>query len=224
MNSSSKLTRYLLAGSISCILAGSAAAQDVTINLFAGKLYGADGITAVPQGGLLLFVASTQDSTFASPTATSFTPGADDIVVAAFGLNNFNGPNTGTDSQSVNLTYSGNFGNGDLLQFYWYPTLTTASYTNGNGPGGQTPYGQYRTDSLLGGSDIAWVAPAGGGNTFNLNFATTSIGGDVSDIFGRASFVTPVPEPSTYALFGLGLGGLGYGLVQRRRQQAALAV
>lgn len=173
----------------------------------------------MPDGGLLLLVASTTDTTFTTPTATSFTPGTDDIVVAKFALNSTTVGVGGDTNQQITYTYSGNFNVGDPLELFWYPTLTTSATT----PGNNTSFGMFRTDQVQSadGSDIAWIAPANGG-PYNLFFLTTSQGGSNPDAFGIANLtVNPVPEPSIYAVLGLGLGGLTFAAMRRRVARAS---
>ena len=91
----------------------------------------------------------------------------------------------------INLTLSGGLQAGDALLLRWFPTLTTNAATPGSG----TSYGQFRTDAVVDGSDIAWVTP-GDGATDALNFATASQGGSQPDGAGTASETTPGGGPA----------------------------
>ncbi|MES2310355.1 MAG: hypothetical protein V4507_15990 [Verrucomicrobiota bacterium] len=175
----------------------------VTINLGTGVLSNSSGIV-MSDGGLLQLVASTQDTVFSAPTASSFVLN-DDQIEASWSLNGATnmGPGSGTDLHSITFSYSGNFGSGDLLQLRWFPTLTTASIT----PGVNTPYGVFRSDtSGLDQSDIAWIAPSDG-STVTLNFLTTSAGGShFSDTMGQANLMAlAIPEVSQAGLLRLTL-------------------
>ena len=183
----------------------------ITINLGAAELVQSDGTTPIPAGSLLQLVASTTDNVFTAPTAESFIGGsADDLVIASFGSNNSAGPGSFTGPITFNL--SGNLSSGDQIMLRWYPTLTTAS----SAPGGTTPYGQFRTDSVENFSDIAWVIPADSA-TVSLNFLTQSDGGTQPDSAGTANLVTPapIPEPSSVALAVVG-GAALVGMLRRR--------
>jgi hypothetical protein len=65
-------------------------------------------------------------------------------------------------------------------------------------------------------NDPSWVVP-NDGFTVNLDFITQSVGGSLPDSLGFANFIV-IPEPSTYALIGLGLLGLIF--IARRKTQA----
>ena len=123
---------------------------------------------------------------------------------------------------------------GEPLLLRWFPQFQLINGSIVRNPntaiGGVGPntlqvgdfYGAFRS-SVGEGGGISWVAPTGG--NYTLIFNTISAGGTHPDSDGFAMFaVSPVPEPSTYALFGFGLGGLSLAITQQRRRQAALRV
>jgi hypothetical protein len=165
----------------------------VTIDLSAGQLLTAAG-APLPDGSLIQLLAVTTGTTFAAPSDTSFTGGsADDLVLASFALNSATTGTPGDFDNAIQLTLSGGLSVGDALLLRWFPTLTTASATPGSG----TSYGQFRTDAVVDGSNIAWVTP-GDGSTDSLNFTTSSQGGSQPNSAGEATQTTPgsTPVPS----------------------------
>jgi hypothetical protein len=185
----------------------------VTINLGGGTLYDQNG-TPFSNSGVIMLVASTTDSIFSAPdpgaglTAGSFLAG-DDVILASFAAGD-----NGTFQQEVNINFSAfaNLNAGDLLQLYWFPTLNNGINST---VGQNTPYGDYRTDQVSSGSDIAWVMPQDGSTSF-LFFINQGTDSDspIPASEGVANLTT-VPEPSTTALF---LGAIsGAALWVRRR-------
>jgi hypothetical protein len=175
------------------LVSGISALGSVTINLGADKLFQSNGTTPIPQGALIQLVASTTDSTFTLPTASSFVGGsADDVVLASFG----SGPN-GTVAQPIvfSLSSFANLTPGDPLMLRWWPTLTTSSVAPGF-----TTFGQFRTDAVENFSNTGWFVPADG-STITLNFLDQAAMGSEPNSAGTASFTTgaAVPEPSTWA-------------------------
>jgi hypothetical protein len=163
----------------------------ITIELSAGQLLTATG-APVGDGGLIQLLAAPSATAFTAPSAGSFTGGSSgETVVASFGLDS---PTTGTAGyfdHIVRLTFSGGLQAGEPLLLRWYPTLTTAATS----PGGGTSYGQFRTDAVVDGSDIAWVTP-GDGATDSLSFVTSSQGGSEPNSAGEASETTPGGSPA----------------------------
>ncbi len=170
----------------------------VTINLEAAVLFQSDGTTAIPMDSLIQLVASTTDSAVTLPSTTSFTGGsADDVILASFGSNNAGGP--GSFLQPIIFSLTGNLNTGDELMLRWWPSLTVSSSTPGTG----ATFGQFRTDAVENGSNIAWVVPADG-STVDLNFKDLAFGGTEPNSAGTASFsTTAVPETSTVLCAGL---------------------
>lgn len=179
--------RFILATVLFVCL--SSVHASVTINLAASKLKQADG-NPMPTNGMVILVASTTNSTFDGPTASSFVSG-DDVEVARWDLSSTETP--GDINTDVLASLSGNWTGGDPLAIYWYPTLTTDATM----PGGGTTYGYYRDPAAIStsGSDSsdAWFTPADGG-TITLVFLTTDAGGTTNPpSAGNASLVINTP-------------------------------
>jgi hypothetical protein len=211
-------------------LLGSASHASVTINLGVGEIYSDPAATTLASSGALINVLAKTDGTswgsdtdiynLFQPLTNSFVPTGSYTLVQSFGSDNGAGP--GTTFTPVNFSYSGAFTAGDQLLTVIYPTLTTAATSPGLGTLGLF----YRTDLVLNGSDIAWVAPSDG-STVNLFATTTSVGGSLAaNTFapgdanqpgsGGGHGFTTVPEPSTYALLALGAVALGVYRFRRR--------
>ena len=202
-----KKSLLILSFSIALSYAANAAA---IVNLFAGQLFNSNGTTPMANGGLLQVIASTSDNAFYAPTIGSFVGGnADNIIAFSYAMNSATTGQTGSSLQGVTLTYAGAFGVGDFLLLRWWPTLTISSPS----PGAGTPYGEFRTASIVDGSTTGWIAPADGG-TVSLNFATGNAGGSQPNSAGTANLAT-APEPTSAALLTLGL----VSLASRRRRQ-----
>lgn len=161
----------------------------------------------------------TDPTTLFSSLTESFTP-AGATLVASWYSDNSGGVEPGTSGTAFTYTYSGGFNVGDALMLVVYPTLTIASAS----PGNNTTGFYFRTDAIIDGSDMAWVAPADGG-TFALNAYTTNLSGTLPDnqftagagATGGNGFTTiAVPEPSPRLLT---LGGLVVMALMRRRRR-----
>lgn len=218
------MKKYL---TILALIAGISASSQasVTINFGIGDMYTTNG-AAFPAGGrlnLLALDSGTWSSAYtnlitalSSNTASWTLPGT--TLVGAIANDDSGGP--GSANGVYNFSYSGNFGVGDQLLLVAYPTLTLAS----SAPGNNTPGFFFRTDSVIDGSDIAWIAPADG-STVSLFAYTLGAGGSLPNnqftsgagATGGQGFTT-VPEPSTYALLAMsGIGMAGYMIRRRRR-------
>jgi MYXO-CTERM domain-containing protein len=188
-------------------------ATTVTLNLEAAQLLTSGSIT-IPNGCLIQLLGDTS-TTFGAPTSSSFT-GTDpnEVVLASFAMDSSTVGVAGDFKEPIILTLTGTGfppdAESDLL-LRWYPTLTTSSSTPGSG----TSYGQFRTDSIENGSNIAWVLPASG--TKALNFVTISQGGTEPNSAGVANLIIgAIPEPSTVSFAFAALALLAPALRRRR--------
>jgi len=153
----------------------------VTLNVGAGYLNDASGIP-MPTNGLVLLIASTNDSTFGAPTPDTFV-GGDDIIIARWDLSTWGTPGLLLDSTGP-VALEGGWNAGDPLQLSWFPTLAITA----TAPGAGAPYGLYRTTATIDSGD-PWITPADGA-TISLKFLTTDVGGLVNPPeAGNASFV-----------------------------------
>jgi len=180
-----KMVKHALVLLGALMLFESVANATVTINLSAGVLRDSAG-NMMPLSGLVILVASTLDTQFGGPTATSFVSG-DDIELARFDLSAPGNPGDLTAAAN-NLALAGSWNVGDPLAMFWFPTLTTNALV----PGGGISYGFYRdtnTTTALDGSEL-WVTP-GDGSTIGLAFLTTEDGGSNPASAGVASHYTP---------------------------------
>jgi hypothetical protein len=216
--------KNLWVGFIASAAFATSVTADAGLTLGGGVLRDSAG-NAAADGGLLLLVASTTDTSFTSfldaSTTTavgSFLNGSgDDLIVGRFSVDSSTSFIFGGYFASLNVNLSANLTAGDSLQLYWFPTLTLSSTTLGSG----TSYGQYRTDSTASGSDTGWFMPSDGA-TVTLNFLTQSSGfGSESDALGVASLTT-IPEPgATMAILGAVAGG--FVMLRHRRQSRRVA-
>lgn len=185
----------MAAFSLSTLLLPVGAYGGITINFGAADLRVAtvDGGGLMPSGGLVIIEASTLDATFGVPSLSGFVSG-DDIEIARGTV----GPDGQFSLSAAGLTFSGDWNQGDPLLMRWFPSLTLSS----SAPAGGTHFGQFRTDSVIDGSQIAWFTPPNG-DTDALNFLTFSQGGSNPNDAGLAD-LTVVPEPMAYpSIFAL---------------------
>lgn len=169
------------------------ATATVTFNIDAADLRTAEG-GLMPLTGQVLLVASPADAVFGRPIPEAFVSG-DDVILFRGELN-LGVP--GVFQMSVNFAFDSfpGLGPGDPVQLYWFPTLTSAATSPGEG----ATFGVFRHDPGLDGS-APWVIP-GDGALVDLKFITTSQGGSHADLLGYASRV--VTRPVILSLTGAG--------------------
>lgn len=178
---------------LACWLVCSWAQATVTFNIDAADLRTAGG-ELMPLNGQVLLVASPTDAVFGGPTPETFVSG-DDVILFRGELN-LGVP--GIFQVSVNFAFESfpGLGPGDPVQLYWFPTLTAAAKSPGEG----ATYGTYRHEAGLDGS-APWVVPADGA-LVDLKFITMSQGGSHPDFLGYASRV--ITRPTILSLTGAG--------------------
>lgn len=180
--------------------------QTVVVNLSGATLYDSTD-TPLADGKLVQLVASTTDATFSAPTAGSFVSG-DDVVIASFALDSsiVGVPGSFQEAVTIDTTNFTNLTAGDSLMLRWFDI----DYVSGQTSPGNAHFGQFRTDSIVDGSDSGWFLPGTG--SVSLNFVTSGNSGSQLESAGAAA--TAVPEPATYSLF---LGLLAFAVISTRR-------
>lgn len=119
---------------------------------------------------------------------------------------------------AVQTSFFGGAGVGGALTQYSALNLGTTVFTQGAigaGVPNSYTYGPYGVGDIENGSILG---PDGPLNAMRIqaNFRLSG-GGDSISISGRTEII-PIPEPSTYALIGLGLGMVGFALRRPRRR------
>jgi hypothetical protein len=208
----------------------------VTINLFADSLRDGSG-NPLPDGTLVQLVVDPANNGFGDPArvitreqvaidpafGSEITPlsfvgsSVDDVVVASFAISSANSGSAGGLFEALNINYDANtyrpglqIAQGMPMLLRWWPGKTTSSPNSSVLPGNR--FGEYRTASVVDGSEIGWSTPAVGG-LYALNVTSPASGGTAtaSQLSAR---LTPVPEPSTIGLAAIGL----LSFVGRRRR------
>jgi len=200
----------------------------VTIN-FAGGVFSDSNGNPLPDGSLVMLLASGNDGVFSAPSASAFVTG-DDVLLGAFSTNSVDLGSKGGLVASIAVALDAGLTADETIAVRWFPGLTTAA----GAPGAGASYGQYSYTTADTNSTAAdWAIPSDG-NVVSPDFVTASIGGSLSNIVGEATFTVAtgtggsgsggggtggaIPEPSTYALLG-GLAALAL-VTYRRRLQA----
>ncbi|MBE0544076.1 MAG: hypothetical protein IH623_22265 [Verrucomicrobia bacterium] len=185
------MNRFILF--LGCCLTCPWAQATVTFNIDAADLRTAGG-ELMPLNGQVLLVASPTDAVFGGPTPDAFVTG-DDVILFRGELN-LGMP--GIFQASVNFAFESfpGLNPGDPVQLYWFPTLTAAATSPGEG----ATYGAFRHETGLDGS-APWVIP-GDGALVDLKFITMSQGGSHPNLLGYASGV--ITRPVILSLTGAG--------------------
>ena len=138
----------------------------VSFTISAERLQDPGGID-MAKSGVLVLVADTNGNGFQGPSSTSFVTGDDHMIgkwdIAAGG-GNAPGAFQGTTGA---VSFSGDWGEGDPLAIYWFPTLDASS----EAPGEAVPYGMYEKGTLD--NTDPWTTPADGTSGHRLIFLTT---------------------------------------------------
>ncbi len=161
-------------------LAGMASA--VTFNLAGDWLADEQGVQGIPNGSLIMLVASTEDDQFSEPSASGYVdPASDDVILGTFRASDAGGAlNKGSYTASVHANFNdaenglARFDAGDPLLIRWFPTLTEADLEKR--PSGAIPYGEFRTNQVLPGSTTAWYTPTSNASTINLSISAARVG------------------------------------------------
>ncbi len=177
-----------------CLLSAQIQAS-VSFTISAERLQDPSGID-MAESGVLVLVADTSGDGFQGASPTAFVT-ADDHLVGmwdiAAGGGNTPGAFQGTTGA---VSFSGDWGGGDPLAIYWFPTLSLPS----EAPGEAVPYGMY-TNGTQDGTD-PWTTPADGTSGHRLIFLTTDAenlqpgGGSSDSADGLASNVTSGTAPA----------------------------
>ncbi|MFT5405028.1 MAG: hypothetical protein ACI9DF_003874 [Verrucomicrobiales bacterium] len=154
----------------------------VTFNVAGDWLADENGVQAIPNGSLIMLVASTKDAEFSSPSSAGFVaPGSDDVIlgtiIAMDGNGNLNrGSYAATIQANFNDTANGlaDFDAGDPVMLRWFPTLTKGSLEQM--PSGPVPYGEFRSDETLLGSTTGWFTPGSNSAKISLSIVAASAG------------------------------------------------
>jgi hypothetical protein len=190
---------------LTCLVAPARAVT--TVALDAGKLTSPplapmqiDNTLPSSNGSLLLLLDLGPSNTIDnSLTPGNFVAGTN-FVLAAGGFNT----NGGTDETLTSFSVTtGTVG--DDLALRWFPQLTYAQYQGGALTASGDYFGTYAPTPLGSTPDggDAWTLPTSGA-TIDLNFFTSDSdgGGSQSPSAGFTNY--EIPEPSTFALFGIG--------------------
>jgi hypothetical protein len=205
-----------------------------SVVLDAGQLTGPGGVTSGADamqidnvnpsnnGSLILLIDIGSASSANTTIDAGSYVGTGDTILAAGGFNDDGG------TQEVFTTLATTLGTqGDNLAILWFPQITYSQYKSdiltvaGDYFGTYTPspVGEVPTD---GGS--AWVVPASG--QINLDFFTANSDGGgnepASDGYADDQVISAVPEPSSFAM--VGLGSLLFLMGMRRLRSQAQAV
>lgn len=193
-------------------------AHAVTISINGELIKDSEG-SAAPQTSLVLFLASTSDSTFNQLFPGSVGVGdliGDELVIGRFDLSNAgtDGVLFGASTGDVPLSLNENWSADDPIALAWFPNLNSAATSITV----SETYGLFTDPS--GSFGASWLTPASG-DVF-LEFDTEDASalfadGNIPADAGIAS-LNVVPEPSTYAAL-VGICALGLALYRRRGLQ-----
>lgn len=164
------------------VLGPMAAARAVTFNLAGDWLADEEGIQGIPNGSLILLIASTLDTKFSPPLDRGIIdPRSDERLLGAFAASDDgNRSNRGCFAKTIQVNLGDksqgleHFGGGDPVMVRWFPTLSLEDLDAL--PNESIPYGEFRADEVLLGSNATWVAPASNSATINLSIVSKATG------------------------------------------------
>ena len=216
-------------------LAPLATRADITVNLDAGLLTSPltaamqhDNSMNSPHGSLLLLIDIGNGLTLSNTLTAGHYVSGTDTILAAGGFNTNGDLVTNTNETLTTFTIASGLGHtNDEIALRWFPQITLAQYQANPGvlPVAGQSFGTY--DPTSGGTQDGgdtWILPSQGSQIALDMFTSNSAGGgSQTPSAGYAGSlvqgVALVPEPSTYALFGLG----AFGLFFARRRMAKVS-
>jgi hypothetical protein len=218
-----KKTTYKLVILFTISLVPLTTTATVTINLGVGELYDVSDNKLTSGVGLLVadvdgtgfigdYLSNSSNFDTNAFNNTTLTPGnsvgaSTNRILSVF---NINQSQAHSATGEVSITLDSSLTTGDMLGFYWFPTIR---FGTGTISGSVSQYGFYRSDSdsFLNNSTTTWFMPAESASV-ELLALTPAFSGSL-----EPAALTAIPEPSTYvALFGvLALGAV----VMRRRNR-----
>jgi hypothetical protein len=147
------------------VLGPMAAARAVTFNLAGDWLADEEGIQGIPNGSLILLIASTLDTKFSPPLDRGIIdPRSDERLLGAFAASDDgNRSNRGCFAKTIQVNLGDksqgleHFGGGDPVMVRWFPTLSLEDLDAL--PNESIPYGEFRADEVLLGSNatVRWL-------------------------------------------------------------------
>ena len=180
----------------------------VSINISAERLQDPSGID-MAESGVIVLVADTSGGGFEGPSDTAFVTG-DDFMIGKWDIATAGGNMPGAFQGTTGaVSFSGDWGKGDPLAIYWFPTLSGSDAV----PGAAVPYGMFANGT----EDVTdpWTTPADGISGHALIFLTTDAdnllpgGGSSDSADGLASNVTSgTPPADPTGIAGTGSPGM----------------
>jgi hypothetical protein len=185
------------------------ALSSVTVDIDAGNFTDPNETPVANSLLVLVDIGTATNATVPQTTAGSFSAGGD--LVLAFATLNTNGSgNTTNNPITFNLSPAAS---GDKLALEWFPEITNPSVGSPTAPSAGQDYAVINPNGGDASGPNPWEVPSDG-NTFFLDYITTSAGGTFADSTAESTnFVAAAaPEPATYALmlFALPLFAWGY--------------
>ncbi len=157
-------------------------APAVTFNLAGDWLADEEGVQGIPNGSLIMLIASTEDAEFSPPGEHGLIdPESDDVILGSFSASDDNGrANRGSYAATVQANFGDSaqglehFDGGDPLLIRWFPTLKSIEFDTSSDS--VIPYGEFRSDEVLLGSNATWITPGSNSATINLSIVADAVG------------------------------------------------